>query len=66
MKIHHVAVETLKKVENVSTTKIMDISLTGALRNVLIDMKIRLNRGRIRKLMPKKHLDQKEENIIRL
>jgi hypothetical protein len=32
MKIHHVIVETLKKVELVSTAKIMDILLVGALK----------------------------------
>jgi hypothetical protein len=35
MKICHVIVETLKKVELVSTAKIMDILLTGSLRNML-------------------------------
>jgi hypothetical protein len=66
MKIHHVTVETLKKVELVSTAKIMDISLTGALRNVLTDMKRRFGRDRIGKPMPKKHLDQMEKKIKRL
>jgi hypothetical protein len=66
MKIHHVIVETLKKVELVSTTKIMDILLTSALRNMLTDMKRRLSRNRIRKSMPKKHSDQIEKNIKRL
>jgi DNA mismatch repair ATPase MutS len=66
MKIHHVTVETLKKVEHVFTAKIMNISLTGALRNVLTDMKRRLNRDMISKPMPKKRLDQMEKNIKRL
>jgi hypothetical protein len=44
MNIHHVTIETLKKVEHVSTAKIMEISLTGALRNVLTGMKRRLSR----------------------
>jgi hypothetical protein len=63
MKIHHITVETLKKEELVSTAKIMDILLTGALRNVLIDMKRRLSRDIISKPMPKKHLDQMEKNF---
>jgi DNA mismatch repair ATPase MutS len=63
MKIHHVTIETLKNVELVSTAKIMDISLTGALRNVLTDMKRRLGRDIISKPMPKKHLDQMGKNI---
>jgi hypothetical protein len=66
MKICHVTVETLKKVELVSTAKIMDISLTRALRNVLTDMKRRLSRDRISKSTPKKHLDQMEKNIKKL
>jgi hypothetical protein len=66
MKIHHVTVETLKKVELVSTAKIMDILLTSALRNVSTDMKRRLNRDRISKSMPKKHLDQMEKNIKKI
>jgi hypothetical protein len=66
MKIHHVTVETLKNVELVSTAKSMDILLTGALRNVLIDMKRRLSRDRIGKPMPKKHLYQMEKKIKRL
>jgi hypothetical protein len=66
MKICHVIVETLKKVELVSTAKIMATLLTGALRNVLIDMKRRLSRDRISKSMPKKHLYQMEKNIKRL
>jgi hypothetical protein len=53
-------------VELVSTAKIMDILLTSALRNVLIDMKRRLSRDRIGKPMPKKHLDQMEKKIKRL
>jgi hypothetical protein len=53
-------------VELVSTAKIMDILLTGALRNVLTDMKRRLSRNIIRKPMPKKHLDQIEKNIKKL
>jgi hypothetical protein len=32
----------------------------------LIDVKRRLSRERISKLMPKKHLEQKEKNIKRL
>jgi hypothetical protein len=63
MKICHVVVETLKKVEFVSTAKIMEILLTGALRNVLTDMKKRLSRDIISKPMPKKHLDQMEKNF---
>jgi hypothetical protein len=63
MKIHNVIVETLKKVELVSTAKIMDILLTGALRNVLTNMKRRLNKDIISKPMPKKHLDQIEKNF---
>jgi hypothetical protein len=43
MKIHHTIVETLKKVELVSTAKIMDILLAGALRNVLTDMRRKLS-----------------------
>jgi hypothetical protein len=50
-------------VELVSTAKIMDILLIGALRNVLTDMKRRLNRYIISKPMPKKHLDQMEKNF---
>jgi hypothetical protein len=53
-------------VDLVSTAKIMDILLTGALRNVLIDMKRRLSRDRIGKPMPKKHLYQMEKKIKRL
>jgi DNA mismatch repair ATPase MutS len=63
MEIYHVTVETLKKVEHVSTAKIMDISLTGALRNVMTDMKRRLSRDIISKPMLKKHLDQMEKNF---
>jgi hypothetical protein len=63
MKIHHVTVETLKNVELVSTAKIMDILLIGALRNVLIDMKRRLSRDIISKPMPNKHLDQMGKNF---
>jgi hypothetical protein len=66
MEIHHITVETLKNVELVSTAKIMDILLKGALRNVLIDMKRRLSRDRVGKPMPKKHLDQMEKKIKRL
>jgi hypothetical protein len=54
MKIHHVIVETLKKVEIVSTAKIMDILLAGVLRNILTDMRRKLNRDRISKSIPKK------------
>jgi hypothetical protein len=50
-------------VELVSTAKIMDILLTGALRNVLIDMKRRLSRDIISKPMPKKQLEQMEKNF---
>jgi hypothetical protein len=53
-------------VDLVSTAKIMDILLTGALRNMLIDMKRRLNRDIISKPMPKKHLNQMEKNIKRM
>jgi hypothetical protein len=53
-------------VELVSTAKIMDILLTGALRNVLTDMRRRLSREIIRKPMSKKHLDQMEKNIKRV
>jgi hypothetical protein len=66
MMIRHVIVETLKKVELVSPAKIMDILLTGALRNVLTDMKRRLSREIISKPMSKKHLNQMEKNIKRL
>jgi hypothetical protein len=52
MKICHVIVETLKK--QASTAKIMDILLTGSLRNMLIDMKRRLRRDEIRKSMHRK------------
>jgi hypothetical protein len=41
----------------------MDISLTGALRNVLTDMKRRLSRDMISKPKSKKHLDQMEKNF---
>jgi hypothetical protein len=41
----------------------MDILLIGALRNVLTDMKRRLNKDIISKPMPKKHLDQMEKNF---
>jgi hypothetical protein len=44
MKICHAIVETLKKVELVSTAKLMDILLVGALRNVWIDMRRRLRK----------------------
>jgi hypothetical protein len=54
MKIHHAIVETLKKVEIVSTAKIMDILLAGVLRNVLTDMRRKLSRDRISKSIPKK------------
>jgi hypothetical protein len=60
MKIRHVIVETLKKVELVSTAKIMDILLIGALRNVLSYMKRRLSRDIISKPMPKKLLNAEE------
>jgi hypothetical protein len=63
MKIHHAIVETLKKVEIVSTAKIMDILLAGVLRNVLTDMRRKLSRDRISKSIPKKPLDQMEKNI---
>jgi hypothetical protein len=61
MKIHHVIVETLKKVELVSTAKIMDILLVGALRNVWIDMRRRLNRDEISESMHRKQSDQIRE-----
>jgi hypothetical protein len=54
MKIHHAIVETLKKVEIVSTAKIMDILLAGVLRNVLTDMRRKLSGDRISKSIPKK------------
>jgi hypothetical protein len=63
MKIRDTIVETLKKVELVSTAKLMDILLVGALRNVWIGMRRRLSRDIIRKPMPKKHLDQMEKNF---
>jgi hypothetical protein len=67
MKIHHVIVETLKKVELVSTAKIMDILLVGALRNVWIDMRRRLNRDEISKSMHMKQSDQiREKNDERI
>jgi hypothetical protein len=58
MKICHIIVETLKQVELVSTAKIMDILLTGALRNVLIDMKRRLSRDEISKSIHRKQSNQ--------
>jgi hypothetical protein len=63
MKIHHTIIETLKKVEVVSTAKIMDILLAGALRNVLTNMRRKLSGDRISKSIPKKHLDQMDKNI---
>jgi hypothetical protein len=63
MKIHHAIVETLKKVEIVSTAKTMDILLAGALRNVLTDMRRKLSGDRISKSIPKKPLDRMEKNI---
>jgi hypothetical protein len=54
IKIHHAIVETLKKVELVSTAKIMDILLAGVLRNVLTDMRRKLSGDRISKSIPKK------------
>jgi hypothetical protein len=63
MKIHHTIIETLKKVEVVSTAKIMDILLAGALRNVLTNMRRKLSGDRISKSIRKKHLDQMEKNI---
>jgi hypothetical protein len=61
LKICHTIVETLKKVELVSTAKLMDILLVGALRNVWIDMRRRLSRVKISKSMRKKCLDQIRE-----
>jgi hypothetical protein len=66
MKIHHAIVETLKKVEIVSTANIMDILLAGVPRNVLTDMRRKLSGDRISKPMPKKHLNQMEKNIKRM
>jgi hypothetical protein len=61
MKIRHTIDETLKKVELVSTVKLMDILLVGALRNVWIDMRKGINKDRISKSMYKKRLDQIRE-----
>jgi hypothetical protein len=61
MKICHAIIETLKTMEIVSTAKLMDILLVGALRNVWIDMRRRLSRDRISKSMRKKCLDQIRE-----
>jgi hypothetical protein len=63
MKIHHAIVETLKKVEIVSTAKILDILLAGVLRNVPTDMRRKLSGDRISKSIPKKPLDQMKKNI---
>jgi hypothetical protein len=63
MKIQHAVIEILKKVELVSTAKIMDILLAGALRNMLTDMRRKLSGDRISKSIPKKSLDQMEKNI---
>jgi hypothetical protein len=61
MKICHAIIETLKTMEIVSTAKLIDILLVGALRNVWIDMRRRLSRDRISKSMRKKCLDQIRE-----
>jgi hypothetical protein len=61
MKICHAIVETLNKVEIVSTAKLTDILLVGALRNMWINMRRRLNRDEISKLMHRKQPDQISE-----
>jgi hypothetical protein len=63
MKICHAIVETLKKVEIVSTAKLMDILLLGALRNVWIDMRKRLNRDKISKSVHTKQAYQIREKM---
>jgi hypothetical protein len=62
MKIHHAIVETLKKVEIVSTAKIMDILLAGVLGNILTDMKRKLSRDN-KQINTQEALDQMEKNI---